>query len=250
MKITFICDVLGQENNGTTIAAMNLIRSLKEKGHDLKVVCMDKDKENLEGFYIVPEMNLLFLNPIIHRNGVSLARTDKKILYDVIKDCDIVHLLLPFPLSISALKIAREMHKPVTASFHCQAENFTVHLWLDRQEWANNFVYKFFYKHVYSKVDAIHYPTNFIRGVFEEHFGPTNGYVISNGVNDIYRRNRVDKPEHLKDKFVVLSIGRLCGEKKHDILMKGIANSKYKDKKIITTWDKAFSDKVRRYYKI
>lgn len=27
-------------------------------------------------------------------------------------------------------------------------------------------------------------------------------------------------------------------------------NSKYKDKKIITTWDKAFSDKVRRYYKI
>ena len=33
---------------------------------------------------------------------------------------------------------------------------------------------------------------------------------------------------------------------------KGVAtmNSKYKDKKIITTWDKAFSDKVRRYYKI
>lgn len=33
---------------------------------------------------------------------------------------------------------------------------------------------------------------------------------------------------------------------------KGVAtmNSKYKNKKIITTWDKAFSNKVRRYYKI
>lgn len=33
---------------------------------------------------------------------------------------------------------------------------------------------------------------------------------------------------------------------------KGVAtmSSKYKNKKIITTWDKAFSDKVRRYYKI
>lgn len=33
---------------------------------------------------------------------------------------------------------------------------------------------------------------------------------------------------------------------------RGVAtmNSKYKNKKIITTWDKAFSDKVRRYYKI
>ena len=29
MKITIVCDVLGEENNGTTIAAMNLIRFLK-----------------------------------------------------------------------------------------------------------------------------------------------------------------------------------------------------------------------------
>ena len=34
MKIAIVCDVLGEENNGTTIAAMNLIRSLKAKGHD------------------------------------------------------------------------------------------------------------------------------------------------------------------------------------------------------------------------
>ena len=31
MKIAIICDVLGKENNGTTVAAMNLIRSLKAK---------------------------------------------------------------------------------------------------------------------------------------------------------------------------------------------------------------------------
>ena len=45
MKITIICDVLGRENNGTTIAAMNLIRSLKSKGHDVTVVCPDEDKK-------------------------------------------------------------------------------------------------------------------------------------------------------------------------------------------------------------
>ena len=28
MKITIVCDVLGEENNGTTLAAMNLIRAL------------------------------------------------------------------------------------------------------------------------------------------------------------------------------------------------------------------------------
>ena len=44
MKIAIICDVLGKENNGTTVAAMNLIRSLKAKGHEVRVVCPDEDR--------------------------------------------------------------------------------------------------------------------------------------------------------------------------------------------------------------
>lgn len=39
MRITIVCDVLGEENNGTTLAAMNLIRSLKAKGHTLTILC-------------------------------------------------------------------------------------------------------------------------------------------------------------------------------------------------------------------
>lgn len=45
MKITIICDVLGEPNNGTTIAAMNLIKHLKEKGHEIRIVCNDADKK-------------------------------------------------------------------------------------------------------------------------------------------------------------------------------------------------------------
>ena len=33
LTIVVVCDVLGQENNGTTIAAMHLIRALRQKGH-------------------------------------------------------------------------------------------------------------------------------------------------------------------------------------------------------------------------
>ena len=38
MIIAVVSDVLGEENNGTTIAAMNLIRSLKAKGHEVRVI--------------------------------------------------------------------------------------------------------------------------------------------------------------------------------------------------------------------
>ncbi len=38
MKITIVADVLGQENNGTTITCKRLIENLKMRGHEVKVV--------------------------------------------------------------------------------------------------------------------------------------------------------------------------------------------------------------------
>ena len=46
MKITVFCEILGEENNGTTIASMNLINYLIKKGHEVTVVCPDDDKKN------------------------------------------------------------------------------------------------------------------------------------------------------------------------------------------------------------
>ena len=45
MIIAVVCDVLGEENNGQTVAAMNLIRFLKEKGHEVRVVCPDEERK-------------------------------------------------------------------------------------------------------------------------------------------------------------------------------------------------------------
>lgn len=72
MTITIVCDILGEENNGTTIACMNLIRFLRAQGHTVRVVCADQDKAGNECFYVVPELNLYLLNPIVERNGVTL----------------------------------------------------------------------------------------------------------------------------------------------------------------------------------
>lgn len=49
MDIAVICDVLGEENNGTTIAAMNLIRTLRAKGHQVRVVSPDANRAGSQG---------------------------------------------------------------------------------------------------------------------------------------------------------------------------------------------------------
>ena len=231
MKIAIVCDVLGEENNGATHAAMNFIRSLKAKGHQVNIICPDKDKKGEEGYFVCPQRNFGPLNPYIKKVGVTIAKADEKIIEEGIKGCDIVHLHLPFPMSNKAIKIAKKYEIPLTASFHMQAENLTSYLKLQKVKPVNNFVYKFIYKHTYSQVNAIHFPTRFIKNTFERNIRrKTNAYVISNGVNSAIERRPTEKPENLKDKFIILSTGRYCDEKAQDILIKAVAQSKYKDK--------------------
>jgi len=230
MIITFICDVLGQENNGTTIATMNVIRSMEEKGHTVRVVCPDEDKRGLPNYFIVPRINFGPFDNYVKKNGVVLAKADLDILYEAIKGADVVHCNLCGSLSAKSVELAHAMGIPVTASFHAQAENFTNHVGLMRFEPANWGMYEIIYKRLFSKVDAIHYPSQFIRDVFEKavHFA-SNGYVISNGVRGDFVHIEMAKPEELKDKIVILYTARYSKEKAPKRLIDAVHYSRHRD---------------------
>ena len=236
MKIAVVADVLGAENNGTTIAAMNLIRSLKAKGHEVRVVCPDIDKKDEPGYYIVPTLvfkKLKFINRYIEKNQVTIAHADQKIMEEALKDVDIVHSMVGFSLGIAALKYCRAHHIPFTTGFHAQAENITSHFRLANSEIANFQVYSFMWHHYFKYADAIHYPTQFIRDLFEGYFGHTNGFVISNGVHRLFSPRPL--PTRPSDhKFTILMIGRYSYEKNQLLLYKAMHYSKHqKDVQII-----------------
>ncbi|MDD4110895.1 MAG: glycosyltransferase [Clostridia bacterium] len=231
MKITIVSDVLLEENNGLNVATMNLIRSLKTKGHEVKILCANQKKKGEEGYYIVPTRSFgKLIDRYVTKNGVSFAKPDKNIITDAIKGSDIVHTVTNFSLAQNAAKIAEELNIPITSGFHTQAENISSHFLLKWLKPLNYYLYKSFYRKLYKRSTAVHYPTQFIREIFEKVVGKTNGYVISNGVNKRFKKVKVEKPEELKDKFVILFTGRYSKEKSHKILIKAIANSKYKDK--------------------
>lgn len=231
MIITIVCDVLGVENNGTATAAYNFIRSMREKGHTVRVVSADQDKIGVKDNYVMPVLSMGPFNGYVKKVGVTLARTDKNILYEAIKGADVVHLLLPFGMSRKAIKICKKLNVPITTSTHCQAENLTSHLFLDHFKWATHLAYRNFYNHVYRHVDCIHYPTKFIKDDMKKHgYINTNDYVISNGVTSRFAKSRVDKPLEYKDKYVILFAGRFSREKNHKFLINAIKLSPYKNK--------------------
>lgn len=229
MRVTVICDVLGAENNGTTIAAMNLIRSLREKGHEVRVVCPDESRRGQAGFYVVPTYNFGPLNRYVEKNGVVLAKPVEQTLRAAITGADVVHIMVPFGLGQHGVRIARELGIPVTAGFHCQAENITNHIFLMNASLANKLTYQVFYRVLYQYCDCVHYPTQFICDVFEGETKPTNHYIISNGVNEAFQPRPEEKPPEMRDKFVILSTGRYSREKSQRILIDAVAKSRHRD---------------------
>jgi 1,2-diacylglycerol 3-alpha-glucosyltransferase len=231
MIVTIVADVFGTANNGTTIAALNLIRTLTQKGHSVRVLCPDKDKKSQKGFYVVPTLNFGPFQPIVDHNGVVLAKPDKMTIVRALKDVDEVHIMMPFPLGRATVKVAKRLGIPVSAGFHVQAENVTAHFFnLINNKAINHLVYVEFYRHFYRYVDAIHYPTQFIRDEFERQtHHKTAGYVISNGVSSDFHSFPVERDPELKGKFVILCTGRFSKEKRQTILIKAMTYSRHKD---------------------
>ena len=229
MIICMVCDVLGEANNGTSIAAMNLINSLRLKGHTVRVVCPDKARKGEPDYYIVPPLSLGPLSKYVQKNGVVIAKPSKKVLTKALDGADHIHIMMPFMLGRLAVRMARRRGLSVTAGFHCQAENFTSHIFMKNNRLANFLTYKSFYHLCYKYVDAVHYPTEFIRDVFEHYGGKTNGYIISNGVNKQFCPMKAERPKEFEDKKIILFTGRYSKEKSHKILIDAAKKSSYSD---------------------
>jgi len=223
--------VLGEENNGTTIVAMNLIRFLRAQGHTVRILCSDQEKKGQQDVFVVPILNMgKLLNAYVKRAGVALAHPDEKIIREAVEGADTVHVMMPFGLGVKAAKVAKSMGLPVTAGFHVQAQNFTAYIGMHKIKPVNKLVHRIIYHALFKRVDEIHYPTKFIRDTFEHDIRRrTNGRVISNGVHDYVKPRSVEKPVEYRDKTVIVSTGRYSNEKAQDVLIKAIKYSRYKD---------------------
>ncbi|MDE7264905.1 MAG: glycosyltransferase, partial [Clostridia bacterium] len=232
MKIAIICDVLGKGNNGTAVVTQNLYEHLKEGGHNVTIICADQSKKDAEGYFVLPTVKLgKVVDAYVDSVGVCLAKCDKKVMDRVLCGVDYIHCIMPFALGRYAAGYARRHNIPISAGFHLQAENITSYLKLNRLSFLQKLVYKFLYRSFYSKMDAIHYPTQFIKDTFENAIGKTtNGYVISNGVNGFVTRRTVEKPREYADKIVIGNVGRYSREKSQDTLIKAVKYSKYADR--------------------
>ena len=227
MKILIVIDQYDNLSNGTTISAKRFVDGLRKDGNEVQILSTGKDEENKFGLktYKFPKV----IDKYFKANEMVFAKPDEEVMREVFKNKDVIHFYMPFALARKGVKIAEEMHIPHTTAFHVQPENITYAVGLGTNQLINDKIYTYF-RTYYNKFRHIHCPSKFIANQLENHGYTAKLHVISNGVDEDFKFDRKEKPEELKDKFIITMVGRYSPEKRQDVLIDAIKKSKYSDK--------------------
>ena len=232
MKIVLVIDQFDSGNNGTTVTARRYAEQLQRRGHTVTVLACGESGVLEDGVRKIgaPEYKLPVFDGLVKSQGMQFARPVDEAYYQAFKGADIVHFYLPFRFCRRGEEIARQMHIPTVAAFHMQPENVTFTIGMGNFKPMNEFLYRWCYREFYNRFSYIHCPSRFIADQLKQHGYDAKLCVISNGVDDAFVPRKVPRPEAFRDKFVILMVGRLSGEKRQDLIIEAAKRSKYRDK--------------------
>ena len=230
IKIAVVSDILGAERSVMTTAAANLISYLKARGHGVRVICQDEERQGQSGYYVIlptPPEEKTGLAKLFKKDAPLFSVTELEAMKNALSGVDVVHIVTPLRLGALALQTAEALQLPVTADFHLPLEEIR-----DREREEDNPLfrdrdYAGLHERFYSHVKMIHYPTTYIRDVYEAAVGRTNGKVIYNGVSARFTKAEVKRPAAWKDLFVILYTAPFTREKDHDILIEAVRQSEF-----------------------
>jgi glycosyltransferase involved in cell wall biosynthesis len=226
MVITLVIDQYGVNENGTSMTAQCLANVLSAHGHRVKIlggVCKGEGE-----FYQTGVNRLPVLYNLCASQGMLLGKADRRVIKEACAEADVVHFFMPFALSSYTKKYCDNQKIPSTAAFHVQPENISSTLRLGKVKWVNDLIYARFRK-FYNRFSHVHCPSRMIESQLLSHGYTAKTHVISNGISATFRPLEVKKPPALKDKFVILMVGRLSAEKRQDVIIRAVKKSKYSD---------------------
>lgn len=229
MNIVFVVDHYNSKTDGTIMSARRFEEELVRQGHTVRIVSYGVEGENKFG---LKEHYIPIVSEVSRKFSLNFAKYEKKVLLKAFEGADLVHLYLPFQVQRRALRLAQKLGIPVTAAFHLHPENMTKNVGIKNcPKFLSKFIFWYWRKKLYDKVDYIHCPSDYIAAQLKLHKYKAELCVVTNGVVSQFK----PKPDGEKvqkqpdDKFNILMVGRLAAEKRQDLLIKAVASSKYKD---------------------
>lgn len=232
LRIAFVMDTFDEGLGGAMVSAGRFVRAMRQR-HEVRVVTAggqgDPHRVAVPGF-VLPFRAMKAMR-------FTGAWPRRAILERAFADVDVVHVQLPFLLGFAAARIAREMGKPVVTAFHVQPENMLMNIDL-QSETITRWLYRFWVRRLYDRADAVVCPSEFAEKKLLRYGLRAPSFVVSNGTPPTFGPMPVARePEH-QGAFLLLMVGRLAAEKRHEVLFDALRLSKHADRvKLVVAGD-------------
>lgn len=230
LNIAMVCDPVTDCVAGSFISTLRFAEILSARGHKIIFIAAKSPKNNDDNYYKNIKVYRFFslLLPKSEKQfyiSFPIISQIKKILVN--EKIDILHAIIPTPSAVVSMRAAKELGIKIVAHSHTQPENIFLHL---PKIIGQNKINKLFYKYlswIYNKAEAIIYPTEFAKKLFEKLNPSKKMVIISNGVDTkkfapIDPKPFFDKFNLDKNKKNILYVGRLHPEKSVDTLIKAL----------------------------
>ena len=223
LRIAMVLDAWDETNNGGVVSTRRFTELLRARGHQVTVVATGRPAP---GKVVLPQFRIPIADGIMRKMRFPFAWPDRSILAAVFAAQDVVHVQFSFYLGMRAVALARAAGLPVVSTFHVQAEHLLHNVGIRSAALVDG-VYRLFIRTVYDRTDRVVCPTAFAEQELRRHGLRAPTTVISNGVPPEYRPIPRSEWPDLGGRFVILSVGRLAREKRHDLLIEAIRRSRH-----------------------
>ena len=206
------------------------MKELREAGADVKLLSSCSPTDMPQPEFPLKKYHFPIFQPIIESEGFCYADGDPKIIEEAIRWADVVHLHENFVLQWKAIRIARRLGKPITATFHMFPENIMNSLGMGNWKWANRALLKLWRKHIYNACDVVQCPTEVVLDRLRRYHFKSRLTVISNGVIPDACIRPADPPQDYLDEnrpLEVICISRYAKEKDQPTLIEAMRYSRF-----------------------
>jgi len=222
LRIAYVVDTFDGQKNGGTVSAVRFVEGLRAR-HDVTVVTTGADAE---GRVVLPSFYPPFFERVMREMGFVFAVPRRRTLEEVFRRSDVVHVQFPFWLGMRAAAVARRLGTPLVAAFHVQPENMFLNIGV-RSGALGEWTYRLFIAKLFSRADAVVCPSAFAAGELRRRGVAVPVEVVSNGIATQFRPAPAERFPRHEGKLLVLAVGRLAREKRHDVIIEGVRRSRH-----------------------
>lgn len=234
MRVLFVCNNAFNPGNGLSVSALTTVHNLYNHGVDARLMAVrNPDRAGQQPDFPLEHFKFPIFEPIIRANGFCYAKIDHERITEAVEWADVVHLEEALFLENTVRKIAAELGKPCTATFHLYPHNITANLGLGKKNLLNGLLIRNWRRIVYNHCTDIQCPTEEVREYLMANKITARLHVISNGLSIPLEPVKAT-PVEPDGTIEILCVGRLSNEKSQNTLLEAMRYSRYAERIHIT----------------